>query len=222
MISIFFSISGDNSLFVPDWAKAKSTTLNDMNFRDFQRFQHFSEVLQKVTLILTAEELKRKIPSPNLTKTTNEFQTYHFGPSKSIEEKFKDHPTVAHNNNEPAYDIKKIFHNIKSFYKETKFNISSCLLLQALTLEISEENLNLERMEFIGDAFLQYIATIKCYLEHPEESKTKIHTRRTNIVQNSFLYKKAEQKNIGSYVHAMPFQICMWCPPGYNTQTKRA
>lgn len=77
-------------------------------------------------------------------------------------------------------------------------------------------------MEFIGDAFLQYIATIKCYLEHPEESKTKIHTRRTNIVQNSFLYKKAEQKNIGSYVHATPFQICMWCPPGYNCQTKNS
>lgn len=191
-----------------------------MNFRDFQRFQHFPEVLQKISLILTAEELKRKIPSPNLTNTSKEFNTHHFGPPKSIEEKFKDHPTVVHNK-EPAYDIKKIFHSIKSFYEETKFDISSCLLLQALTLEISEENLNLERMEFIGDAFLQYIATIKCYLEHPKENKTKLSTRRTNVVQNSFLYEKAEQKNIGSYAHATPFQICMWCPPGYNSQTKK-
>lgn len=203
-------------LFVPDWARAKSTSLHDI---DIQRFQHFPEVLHKMNLILIAHEFKRKITSSHLINTTK-FQTHHFGPSKSIEKKFQVYPTVAEKNKEPANDIKKIVNDIKSFYEETTVDIHPCLLLQAITLEISQENLNLERMEYIGDAFLQYVATIKCYTEHPEEDKSKLNSRRTNIVQNSFLYKKAEEKNIGSYVHAIPFQHCTWCPPGYNIQPK--
>lgn len=96
---------------------------------------------------------------------------------------------------EPASDIKKLINDdIIKFYRKNQEVIHPSILLQAIILQVSEEDLNLERMEFIGDAFLQYLATAECYFEHPHENKTQLTSRRTDIVKNSFLFKMAEDK----------------------------
>lgn len=114
-------------------------------------------------LLLLATELKNKISCIN---TNAAYKPCHFGANRNLQKNLKVFPTVVAKREEPACDIKQLRNNeIISFYEETKENLHPFILLQAITLEMSEEDLNLERMEFIGDAFLQIFSYSRILLQ---------------------------------------------------------
>jgi dsRNA-specific ribonuclease len=64
------------------------------------------------------------------------------------------------------------------------------LLLEALThasFRNSQENSSYERLEFLGDAVLDYIVTTRLYAHEPPLSHQKMHAIRTATVNASFL-----------------------------------
>ncbi|TPP57973.1 Endoribonuclease Dcr-1, partial [Fasciola gigantica] len=55
-------------------------------------------------------------------------------------------------------------------------------VLQALTMSSSNDFINLERMETIGDSFLKFVVTVHLYLCHPTAHEGKLSHLRSRIV----------------------------------------
>lgn len=172
-------------------------------------------ILFRLKLILMAEELRNNIFTSSKSlqmKPMKAKSVYNFGAcNQALQQKINR----REENPEPSNDLIKLPNKIISYLGTKDEEISQCLLLKAVTLKRSEEENNLERLEFLGDSFLQYYISLKISAMYPNESKKKLNEYRTNIVKNSFLFEKAQEKNIGSYVHAVPFDLATWCPPNY-------
>lgn len=136
------------------------------------------------------------------------------------DESLKQKLNVTSGNIEYSNDIKKFYDTIISFQTSTHQEINQGFLLQAITLKSAGEQFNLERLEFLGDSFLEYIATVTTCLQYPSKNKAKLHEIKISVVKNSFLYKMAEEKSISSYVYAIQYNKATWCPPNYITKTQ--
>ncbi|VDP87442.1 unnamed protein product [Echinostoma caproni] len=55
-------------------------------------------------------------------------------------------------------------------------------VLQALTMSCSNDFINLERMETIGDSFLKFVVTVHLYLSYPTSHEGKLSHMRSRIV----------------------------------------
>ena len=66
---------------------------------------------------------------------------------------------------------------------------SPSLILQALTMSNSNDAINLERLETIGDSFLKYAITSYLYCEHPLIHEGKLSHLRSKQVSNLNLYQ---------------------------------
>ncbi|THD22021.1 Dicer-1 [Fasciola hepatica] len=89
-------------------------------------------------------------------------------------------------------------------------------VLQALTMSSSNDFINLERMETIGDSFLKFVVTVHLYLCHPTAHEGKLSHLRSRIVCNSNLYRLGRAKNLPDRMIAGKFGPGeSWVPPGY-------
>lgn len=69
-------------------------------------------------------------------------------------------------------------------------------ILEAITTERCLENFSLERLEVLGDAFLKLAVGRHLFLKHDALDEGQLTTKRSNVVNNSNLFKLATRKNL--------------------------
>ena len=94
---------------------------------------------------------------------------------------------------------------------------SPSLLLQALTMSNSNDVINLERLETIGDSFLKYAVTSFLYCTYPNIHEGKLSHLRSKQVSNLNLYRLGRDKKLGELMVATKFEPHdNWLPPCYH------
>ncbi|OON21194.1 RNase3 domain protein [Opisthorchis viverrini] len=108
-------------------------------------------------------------------------------------------------------DQHRVTHHNERVYRPGPANV-----LQALTMSCSNDFINLERMETIGDSFLKFVATVHLYLTYPNAHEGKLSHMRSRVVCNSNLYRLGRAKNLQDRMIACKFgPYENWVPPGY-------
>ncbi|KAK3027516.1 hypothetical protein RJ639_040231, partial [Escallonia herrerae] len=70
-----------------------------------------------------------------------------------------------------------------------KLNISSSLILEALTSLRCNESFSMERLELLGDSVLKYTVSCHLFLKYPEKNEGQLSARRSWAVCNATLHK---------------------------------
>uniref|UniRef100_A0A5B7C289 Putative dicer-like protein 4 isoform X2 n=1 Tax=Davidia involucrata TaxID=16924 RepID=A0A5B7C289_DAVIN len=83
-------------------------------------------------------------------------------------------------------------------------------VLEALTTEKCNERFSLERLEVLGDAFLKFAVGRHLFLLHDALDEGQLTRKRSNIVNNSNLYKLATMSNLQVYIRDQPFDPCQF------------
>lgn len=78
-------------------------------------------------------------------------------------------------------------------------------VLEALTTAKCMERFSLERLEVLGDAFLKYVVGRHLFLFHDALDEGELTRRRSNIVNNSNLFKMATRNNLQVYIRDQSF-----------------
>eukprot|EP00090_Calanus_glacialis_P013551 TRINITY_DN22218_c0_g1_i1.p1 TRINITY_DN22218_c0_g1~~TRINITY_DN22218_c0_g1_i1.p1 ORF type:complete len:1958 (-),score=615.01 TRINITY_DN22218_c0_g1_i1:364-6237(-) len=94
---------------------------------------------------------------------------------------------------------------------------SPSLILQALTMSNSNDAINLERLETIGDSFLKYAITTFLFCQHPNIHEGKLSHLRSKQVSNLNLYQLGQARGLGECMIATKFEPHdNWLPPCYH------
>lgn len=88
------------------------------------------------------------------------------------------------------------------------------LLYQSVTCRSCHEVSNYERLEFIGDAALKYIASLFCYFKHPVAHEGILSTERSDFISNRHLADVAVSSGIQNYVRSVQIGEHPWRPAG--------
>ncbi|XP_068345228.1 dicer-like protein 4 [Pyrus communis] len=98
-------------------------------------------------------------------------------------------------------------------------------VLEALTTEKCQERLSLERLEILGDAFLKFAVGRHFFLRHGSLDEGGLTRKRSNVVNNSNLFKLAMRSNLQVYIRDQPFEPSQFfalgrpCPRICNEET---
>lgn len=99
---------------------------------------------------------------------------------------------------------------------KTHIGPSPSLLLQALTAKGAGDEIDLERLEIIGDSFLKYSMSIKSYIKYPDFDEGRLTRFRSRLIQNLNLYQQAKKKKLPEYLITSRFHCNKtWLPPCY-------
>lgn len=94
---------------------------------------------------------------------------------------------------------------------------SPSLILQALTMSNSNDAINLERLETIGDSFLKYAITSYLFCQHTNIHEGKLSHLRSKQVSNLNLYQLGRARGLGECMIATKFEPHdNWLPPCYH------
>ena len=94
---------------------------------------------------------------------------------------------------------------------------SPSLILQALTMSNSNDAINLERLETIGDSFLKYAITSYLFCQHKNIHEGKLSHLRSKQVSNLNLYNLGRLRGLGECMIATKFEPHdNWLPPCYH------
>ncbi|KAJ4958671.1 hypothetical protein NE237_025782 [Protea cynaroides] len=88
--------------------------------------------------------------------------------------------------------------------------VTNSRVLEALTTEKCLERFSLERLEVLGDCFLKYAVGRHVFLLFEALDEGELTRRRSNIVNNSHLYKLATRSNLQVYIRDQPFEPCQF------------
>ncbi|KAJ8750873.1 hypothetical protein K2173_016054 [Erythroxylum novogranatense] len=94
------------------------------------------------------------------------------------------------------------------------FNISSSLILEAITTPRCCENFSLERLELLGDSVLKYAVSCQLFLNYPQKHEGQLSYRRSLAVCNSTLHKLGIGRGIQGYIRDGAFDPRRWIAPG--------
>ncbi|CAN8252441.1 unnamed protein product [Cochlearia groenlandica] len=83
--------------------------------------------------------------------------------------------------------------------------VSGHKVLEALTTEKCLERLSLERLEVLGDAFLKFVVSRHLFLHHDKLDEGQLTRRRSNVVNNSNLFRLAIRRNLQVYIRDQAF-----------------
>ncbi|KAL7112075.1 hypothetical protein ACP275_05G130300 [Erythranthe tilingii] len=97
------------------------------------------------------------------------------------------------------------------------FNISSSLILEALTTLRCNESFSMERLELLGDSVLKYAVSCHLFLKYPKKHEGQLSSIRSNIVCNSALHKLGTNRRLQEYVRDCAFDPRRWAAPGQRT-----
>ncbi|XP_059635348.1 dicer-like protein 4 isoform X2 [Cornus florida] len=86
--------------------------------------------------------------------------------------------------------------------------VTSYRVLEALTTEKCNECFSLERLEVLGDAFLKFAVGRRLFLLHNTLDEGQLTRKRSNIVNNSNLFKLATMSKLQVYIRDQPFDPC--------------
>uniref|UniRef100_A0A0P4WEE1 Uncharacterized protein n=1 Tax=Scylla olivacea TaxID=85551 RepID=A0A0P4WEE1_SCYOL len=81
--------------------------------------------------------------------------------------------------------------------------IQPFMILNALTLQGSNDNFNIERLEVLGDSFLKYTVAEYLFLKYPLEHEGTLSQRRSQFVSNKTLYSLGKVKKIPEKIQSI-------------------
>ncbi|MED6180828.1 endoribonuclease Dicer [Stylosanthes scabra] len=135
-------------------------------------------------------------------------------------------PSVMHRlgNLLVAVELKQM---LCSFFPEAA-EINSHTVLEALTTEKCQERFSLERLEVLGDAFLKFAVARHFFLTCDSLHEGDLTAKRSNVVNNSNLYKLALRRNLQVYIRDQAFDPSQFyafgrpCPRVCNNETEES
>ncbi|GLT85624.1 hypothetical protein SLE2022_038100 [Rubroshorea leprosula] len=98
-----------------------------------------------------------------------------------------------------------------------KFNISSSLILEALTTLRCCESFSMERLELLGDSVLKYAVGCHLFLRYHEKNEGQLSAQRSLAVRNSTLYKLGTDRKLQLYIRDGAFDPRRWAAPGQQS-----
>ncbi|CAK9179473.1 unnamed protein product [Ilex paraguariensis] len=101
-----------------------------------------------------------------------------------------------------AIELKKRFSD--SFPEGAE--VTADRVLEALTTERCNERFSLERLEVLGDAFLKFAVGRHLFLLHDALDEGQLTRMRSNLVNNSNLFKLATMSNLQVYIRDQSFE----------------
>ncbi|KAL4589871.1 hypothetical protein LXL04_002782 [Taraxacum kok-saghyz] len=97
--------------------------------------------------------------------------------------------------------------------------VSANRILEAITTERCNERFSLERLEVLGDAFLKFAVGRHVFLLNHAFDEGQLTRKRSNMVNNSHLFKIALSNNLHVYVRDQPFEPFHFYPFGRRCST---
>ncbi|KAK5830167.1 dicer-like protein 4 isoform X1 [Gossypium arboreum] len=135
------------------------------------------------------------------------------GFSKEIGSSLSLLPSIMHRleNLLVAIELKHVFS--ASFAEGAE--VTALRVLEALTTEKCQERFSLERLESLGDSFLKFAVARHLFLLHDALDEGELTRRRSNVVNNSNLFKLATRRNLQVYIRDQPFDPYQFFPLGH-------
>ncbi|KAJ8102944.1 hypothetical protein POJ06DRAFT_246134 [Lipomyces tetrasporus] len=85
-------------------------------------------------------------------------------------------------------------------------------MVEAITVESAHLDLNYERLEVLGDAFLKASTSIALFIGVPQGDEYTYHIKRLNLICNQNMYETALEIKLYEYLRATPFNRRAWYP----------
>ncbi|KAH9999338.1 hypothetical protein BJV77DRAFT_1058384 [Russula vinacea] len=76
--------------------------------------------------------------------------------------------------------------------------------------------LDYERLELLGDAYLKYLSSIYLFVTNPAQHEGALHSARLRIISNKALFINAESVGLAPYIQAKPLAPRQWNPPNFT------
>ncbi|PRQ28075.1 putative ribonuclease III post-transcriptional gene silencing PAZ-Argonaute family [Rosa chinensis] len=92
--------------------------------------------------------------------------------------------------------------------------ISSSLILEALTSLRCSEDFSMERLELLGDSVLKYTVGCHLFLKYPEKHDGQLSSLRQSVICNANLHKLGIDRNLQGYIRDGAFDPRRWVGPG--------
>ncbi|KAG8218739.1 hypothetical protein J3R82DRAFT_4409 [Butyriboletus roseoflavus] len=96
------------------------------------------------------------------------------------------------------------------------YSIHENLLLSAISAPSAGCEVNYERLEFFGDSFLKYLASVYVFVTNPAQHEGALHAARQRIINNKVLMQSADQIGLPQYIQSKPFSHKLWYPPNFT------
>ncbi|KAK4485843.1 hypothetical protein RD792_008490 [Penstemon davidsonii] len=96
-------------------------------------------------------------------------------------------------------------------------NVSSWLILEALTTLRCNESFSMERLELLGDSVLKYAVSCHLFLKYPKKHEGQLSSHRSRIVSNSALHKSGTNRKLQRYIRDCAFDPRRWIAPGQRS-----
>ena len=114
------------------------------------------------------------------------------------------------------------YYNAKCLLNEFKLSVGTLnkvdikLIMSCLNSKSTLEIENYERLEFLGDAILKFLASIELFNSYPNANRDLLFSLRREIENNQFLFEKAKNKNLEELLFTSPRTIKRMRIPGFT------
>ncbi|KAF8138575.1 hypothetical protein EV363DRAFT_1394017 [Boletus edulis] len=96
------------------------------------------------------------------------------------------------------------------------YSIHENLLLSAISAPSAGFEVDYERLEFFGDSFLKYLASVYAFVTNPAQHEGALHAARQRIISNKVLMQNADRIGLPQYIQSKPFSHKVWYPPNFT------
>ncbi|KIM21363.1 hypothetical protein M408DRAFT_104950 [Serendipita vermifera MAFF 305830] len=94
--------------------------------------------------------------------------------------------------------------------------IDESALHAAITAPSANVEVDYERLELLGDAYLKYLSSIYLFVTNPTQHEGILHIARQKIISNKALLVNADKSGLPQYIQSKPFMPKLWAPMGYS------
>ncbi|VAH67440.1 unnamed protein product [Triticum turgidum subsp. durum] len=157
---------------------------------------------------------KKKGGTSDITKANNRV---HMPPELLIPLNFSDDilrtfylfPSLMH-----RIEALMLASQLKSEISYDDSNVSSFLILEAITTLRCSEDFSMERLELLGDSVLKYVVSCHLFLKFPNMDEGQLTSSRVDIISNAALYGFGIEHKIQGYIRDAAFDPRRWLAPG--------
>lgn len=157
---------------------------------------------------------KKKGGTSDITKANNRV---HMPPELLIPLNFSDDilrtfylfPSLMH-----RIETLMLASQLKSEISYDDSNVSSFLILEAITTLRCSEDFSMERLELLGDSVLKYVVSCHLFLKFPDKDEGQLTSSRVDIISNAALYGFGIEHKIQGYIRDAAFDPRRWLAPG--------
>lgn len=123
------------------------------------------------------------------------------------------------------YLLPSLIHRLESFMLASQLReeinshpsslqISSSLILEALTSLRCSEDFSMERLELLGDSVLKYTVGCHLFLKYPKKHDGQLSSLRQSVICNANLHKLGIDRSLQGYIRDGAFDPRRWVGPG--------